>query len=135
MSGQDVGTVRPTQLIYSYGVGSTVDLPQFSAMVMGLDDWPASDMEEIREDRLLRVVRHVLGAQVRQLKAAPLREDTPARCSGNPRETECRSRLFPGGWYAPNAGCWRPSDRGYSSFAQTRIGRSVRASFIRTALD
>jgi hypothetical protein len=77
MSGQDVGTVRPTQLIYSYGVGSTVDLPQFSAMVMGLDDWPASDMEEIHEDRLLRVVRHVLGAQVRQLKAAPLREDTP----------------------------------------------------------
>jgi hypothetical protein len=77
MSGLDVGAVRPTQLIYSYGVGSTVDLPQFSAMVMGLDDWPASDMEEIREDRLLRVVRHVLGAQVRQLKAAPLREDTP----------------------------------------------------------
>jgi hypothetical protein len=77
MSGQEVGTVRPSQLIYSYGVGSTVDLPQFSAMVMGLDDWPASDMEEIREDRLLRVVRHLLGAQVRQLKAAPLREDTP----------------------------------------------------------
>ena len=47
MSGQDVGTVRPTQLIYSYGVGSTVDLPQFSAMVMGLDDWPASDMEAV----------------------------------------------------------------------------------------
>ncbi|MGA2271792.1 MAG: DUF1998 domain-containing protein [Bryobacteraceae bacterium] len=77
MSGWDVGTVRPTQLIYSYGVGSTVDLPQFSAMVMGLDDWPAGGMEEIREDRLLRVVRHVLGGQVRQLKAAPLREDAP----------------------------------------------------------
>ena len=77
MSGQDVGTVRPTQLIYSYGVGSTVDLPQFSAMVMGLDDWPSGDMEAVHEDRLLRVVRHVLGAQVRQLKAAPLREDTP----------------------------------------------------------
>jgi hypothetical protein len=49
MSGREVGTVRPTQLIYTYGVGSTVDLPQFSAMVMGLDDWPASQMEEIRE--------------------------------------------------------------------------------------
>jgi hypothetical protein len=77
MSGQNVGSVRPTQLIYTYGVGSAVDLPQFSAMVMGLDDWPAADMEEIREDRLLRVVRNVLGAQVRKLKAAPLREDTP----------------------------------------------------------
>jgi len=75
MSGQNVGTVRPTQLIYTYGVGSTVDLPQFSAMVMGLDDWPVGQMEEIREDRLLRVVRQVLGAQVRHLKAAPLPED------------------------------------------------------------
>ena len=75
MSGQNVGAVRPTQLIYTYGVGSTVDLPQFSAMVMGLDDWPAAQMEEVREDRLLRVVRQVLGAQVRQLKSAPLRED------------------------------------------------------------
>jgi len=77
MSGRDVGGVRPTQLIYTYGVGSTVDLPQFSAMVMGLDDWPAGQMEAIREDRLLRVVRHVLGAQVRQLKAAPIRDDSP----------------------------------------------------------
>jgi hypothetical protein len=77
MSGQNVGTVRPTQLIYTYGVGSTVDLPQFSAMVMGLDDWPAGQMEEVREDRLLRVVRQVLGAQVRHLKAAPLQEDDP----------------------------------------------------------
>lgn len=73
----DVGAVRPTQLIYTYGVGAAVDLPQFSAMVMGLDDWPAGQMEEIREDRLLRVVRHVLGPQVRQLKAAPLRDDAP----------------------------------------------------------
>ncbi len=77
MNGRDVGTVRPTQLIYTYGVGSTVDLPQFSAMVMGLDDWPAGNMEEIREDRLLRVVRNVLGSQVRQLKAAPVRDETP----------------------------------------------------------
>ena len=75
MSGQNVGSVRPTQLIYTYGIGSTVDLPQFSAMVMGLDDWPAARMEEIREDRLLRVVRSVLGSQVRQLKAAPLQDE------------------------------------------------------------
>lgn len=72
----DVGSVRPTQLIYTYGVGATVDLPQFSVMVMGLDDWPSEQMEEVREDRLLRVVRQMLGPQVRRLKAAPIREDT-----------------------------------------------------------
>jgi len=77
MSGKNVGSVRPSQLIYTYGVGSTVDLPQFSARVMGLDDWPAGPMEEIREDRLLRAVRQVLGGQVRHLKAAPLEDDAP----------------------------------------------------------
>ena len=75
MNGREVGTVRPTQLIYTYGVGATVDLPQFSAMVMGLDDWPSAQMEQISEDRLLRVVRHVLGPQVKQLKAAPIGDD------------------------------------------------------------
>ena len=43
---------------------------------MGLDDWPITEMADIREDRLLRVVRNVLGKQVRQLKAAPIRDDT-----------------------------------------------------------
>jgi hypothetical protein len=62
--------------MHTYGIGSTVDLPQFSAMVMGLDDWPAARMEEILEDRLLRVVRSVLGSQVRQLKAAPLQDES-----------------------------------------------------------
>lgn len=72
MPGDTVGTVRPTQVLSTYGVGSTVDLPQMSVMVMGLDDWPVIRMEEIREDRLLQLVKHVLGPQVRQLKAAPL---------------------------------------------------------------
>ena len=75
MSGKDVGSVRPTQLIYTYGVGSTLDLPQFSAIVMGLDDWPVGLLDAITEDRLLRVVRGLLGPQVRQLKGAPLRPD------------------------------------------------------------
>src|ERR1017187_1382493 len=35
-------------------------------------------MEDIHEERLLRVVRNVLGTQVRQLKAAPIRDDFSA---------------------------------------------------------
>ena len=34
---QRVGAVRPSQLIHTYGVGSVVDLPSFSAVVAGLD--------------------------------------------------------------------------------------------------
>jgi hypothetical protein len=80
MSGSVVGSVRPTQLISTFGVGSAVDLPQISALVMGLDDWPVGKMVEIREDRLLRVVRQVPGcSQVRQLKAAPVESEDEIR--------------------------------------------------------
>jgi hypothetical protein len=67
----------PTQLICSYGVGSTVDLPQFSAMVMSVDDWAASNMEEIREDRLLRGSAARARRAGPATQAAPLRERTP----------------------------------------------------------
>src|SRR5450755_1392072 len=72
MAGHTVGAVRPTQLLTTYGVGGTGDLPQLSVMVMGLDDWPVNLMEQIHEDRLLQVVRYVLQSDVKQLKAAPI---------------------------------------------------------------
>ncbi len=34
-----VGAVRPSQLMYAFGVGSTIDLPNFSVVVAGLDAW------------------------------------------------------------------------------------------------
>lgn len=54
-----VGDVRPSQLLYTYGIGSIVDLPDFSVLVMGLDDWPTNTdaMRPIVEDRLLAAVR------------------------------------------------------------------------------
>ena len=79
MSGSVVGSVRPTQLISTFGIGSAVDLPQISAIVMGLDEWPIGEMLEIREDRLIRVVRQVLGSQVRQLKGAPVKDEDDIR--------------------------------------------------------
>ena len=35
----EIGQIRPTQLIFTFGVASLVDLPNMSALVMGLDDW------------------------------------------------------------------------------------------------
>lgn len=54
-----VGDVRPSQLLYTYGIGSIVDLPNFSVLVMGLDDWPTSPdvARPIVEDRLLAAIR------------------------------------------------------------------------------
>ena len=34
-----VGSSRPSSLLYTYGPGAIMDLPGFSVMPAGLDDW------------------------------------------------------------------------------------------------
>ncbi|KAB1928599.1 DUF1998 domain-containing protein [Micromonospora noduli] len=70
-----VGAVRPSHLMFTTGVGAIVDLPNFSVLVRGLDDWNHSavpEWEPIVEPRLLAAVRHLLGTQsVKELRPAP----------------------------------------------------------------
>ena len=70
-----VGAVRPSQMIHTYGVGSIVDLPNFSALVAGLDDW-THERVVVEERRLLEAVQALLGPQVRSLESPPLLEET-----------------------------------------------------------
>ena len=42
-----VGTIRPSQAIHSYGVGSLIDLPNLSVMVGGIDRWDNTRQEVI----------------------------------------------------------------------------------------
>ena len=67
-----VGDLRPSQILFSFGVGSLVDLPNMSVMVMGLDDWKTEHMTAISEDRLLAAVKNELGFQVERLCYPPL---------------------------------------------------------------
>ena len=75
-----VGDVRGGQLVHTYGVGSIIDLPNISAMMMGLDSWGTADWDPnsartaIPEERLLRLVRSHLGGQVERLCGAPIPE-------------------------------------------------------------
>ena len=68
-----VGELRPSQALTTFGIGSIIDLPNLSVMVMGLEDWPLKDTVEIGEQRLLVSVREVLGQQVKSLRSAPVR--------------------------------------------------------------
>jgi hypothetical protein len=70
-----VGELRPSQLLWSFGVGAVVDLPNFSVIVLGLDDWDEAKGEPIAEERLLAAVRHSLGPQVVRLLAPPRAPD------------------------------------------------------------
>ncbi len=67
----NVGELRPSQALTTFGVGSIIDLPNLSVMVMGLDDWPTNNAEKISEERLLLSVQRVLGSSVRDLLTPP----------------------------------------------------------------
>ncbi|MCO7218475.1 DUF1998 domain-containing protein [Klenkia sp. PcliD-1-E] len=72
-----VGAVRPSALLYTQGIGSTVDLPHLSVMPHGLDDWERiyrrrpTPPETIVEPRLLQVVQAHLGKTVHELRKPP----------------------------------------------------------------
>ena len=71
MRRSEVGEVRPSQTLTTYGVGSLVDLPNLSVIVMGLDDWPISHSTEIAEERLLLSAQSILGPQVSRFLTPP----------------------------------------------------------------
>ena len=76
MKKSEVGELRPSQLLLTFGVGAILDLPNMSVMVMGLDDWPIRHSMEIGEDRLLLSVQNTLGPQVRKLLTPPRAEES-----------------------------------------------------------
>ena len=56
----ELGELRPSQLIFTFGVGSLIDLPNMSALVMGLDDWDTRYCTEAQEDRLVAAIQRRL---------------------------------------------------------------------------
>jgi hypothetical protein len=73
-----VGGIRPSQMMFTYGVGATVDLPHFSVIVAGLDDWDQTSQSVIVEERLLSALRldPNVGSQITQLRGAPWEPET-----------------------------------------------------------
>jgi hypothetical protein len=71
-----VGSGRPSSLLYTYGPGSIMDLPQFTIMPTGLDDWDQiwrrrDGVPQIHAPRLREVVRKFLHADRAQLRPFP----------------------------------------------------------------
>ena len=70
-----VGELRPSQLLHTYGVGATVELPELTTLVLGLDEWPRVLGEPISEPRLLAALRSFVGPQLEQLLTPPVVAD------------------------------------------------------------
>lgn len=80
----ELGEIRPSQLIFTFGVGSLVDLPNLSAMVMGLDDWDTRYCKEIEEDRLVAAVQRRLGGQMAKLYLPPAKPESMKQDTASP---------------------------------------------------
>ncbi|MFT9533147.1 DrmB family protein [Mycobacteroides abscessus subsp. abscessus] len=94
-----VGSARPSSLLYTYGPGAIMDLPNFSIMPAGLGDWEPiwrrrDHIRSILEPRLLDVVRLHLGPQVDALRPFPWQ---PKRMGMNNEGSDLGipSRVFP----------------------------------------
>ncbi|MGH3795835.1 MAG: DrmB family protein [Pseudonocardiaceae bacterium] len=94
-----VGSVRPSHLMFTSGVGSLVDLPNFSVLVRGLDDWNYDgipEWEPIAEPRLLAAVTALpRNRHVEQLRPAPWLDGLDADPQGPASQTGVPAAPFP----------------------------------------
>jgi hypothetical protein len=75
MNKTPVGEIRPSQLLWTYGPGALIDLPNLSVLTMGTDAWSLERCETVQEARLLENVRRVLGPQVGSLRLPPIQRE------------------------------------------------------------
>lgn len=140
----EVGELRPSQLLTTFGVGSLVDLPNLSALVMGLEDWQTAHATEITEARLLRTVQGALGSQVQKLLTPPRGPETHGRTNWFdeahqigvpvapfPRWLVCsRCRLLAplsSGLFTPKQAAYQPHKTRYEHSGCTGQGRAPAA--------
>jgi len=93
-----IGSVRPTALMYTSGIGATADLPHMSVMVLGLERWQQQyarigEPQRIIEPRLLNAVKGQLGPSVDELRRAPWIQDEPGQ--DNSKKVGVPATLFP----------------------------------------
>ena len=129
-----VGTFRPSSFMYTYGPGSVMDMPHFTVMPMGLDDWDriyarrnVSYTPSIHAPRLLSSVRGVLGQQVKELRALPWQESE----SSSPNEGSdlgVPARVFP--QWMRCTGCDKLAPLDEFTYKNTVQKRPDRAEFV-----
>lgn len=70
-----IGALRRSQIITSFGPGATIDLPEYSVIIGGLDWWPANKLAQIVEPRLEEVAARALGLPRVELRSPPVDDE------------------------------------------------------------
>ena len=81
--------IRQSQLITTYGPGAMIDLPDYSVIVSGLDDWAHSRREKIEEPRLVAKLKRLLDVPTLELYTPPRHE------ANSTQPAPVGARIFP----------------------------------------
>jgi hypothetical protein len=82
-----IGELRPSQMLYTFGVGSIVELPRLAVLIKGLNFWDLQDSSPIPEERLLAIINRRLASsqdrkkrvQIKKLCQPPLPKSETGR--------------------------------------------------------
>ena len=115
-----IGEIRPSQMLWTYGPGALIDLPNMSVVTLSTDHWPRTHCQPIYEARLLSSVQTVLGPSVKELLLPPVIEgdnDGPNHPLAN---VGVPVRAFPRWMRCVNCGLLSPCDSGLFTVREDR---------------
>ncbi|CAB3872401.1 DUF1998 domain-containing protein [Achromobacter deleyi] len=124
-----VGEVRPSQLLWTYGPGALIDLPNLSVVTLGIDQWEKDRCQPIGEPRLLAAVRKVLGAQVESLRMPPFQKSELIDPWSAEANIGVPVRPFPRWMRCVKCGLLSPFDAGLFEIKENRF-RPERTRFV-----
>lgn len=115
-----VGEVRPSQLLWTYGPGALIDLPNLSVITLGIDRWEKNRCQPIQETRLLEAVRMKLGDQVESLRMPPFQKGEVADKWSAEANIGVPVRPFPRWLRCVKCGLLSPYDTGLFEIKENR---------------
>ena len=131
-----VGAVRPSALLYTNGIGATVDLPHLAVMPHGIDAWEPiykrrpGPVDIVIEPRLLELVRSHLGSQVAQLRKPPWAPQEKGHGGGDALDLGIPGRIFPQWLRCTGCGLLGPVSDEQFSYKNTNRFRPDQAQFV-----
>lgn len=127
-----VGSIRPNAMLYTSGIGATVDLPHIAVMPQGIDAWDKAyarigEPTLVLVPRLLDAVRSHLGRQVGELRHPPW---MPEVFGAETAPVGIPTRIFPQWLRCTGCDLLAPVSSNVFDFENTRKHRPDLARFL-----
>ncbi|PAU69283.1 hypothetical protein B1400_1024 [Bifidobacterium italicum] len=129
-----VGGARGTTLLYTYGPGAIMDMPHFTVMPMGLDDWQRiwarrNGVPTVEAQRLLENVQLMLGPHVTELRPFPWQPNPDGKARQGD-DLGVPARIFPQWLRCTGCDLLAPVSTFADGYTNTNPYRPDRAEFV-----